>query len=414
MSMQHYEGVIGTFDYDDNVWEIRELNEEHYQDLYNFDYDTSHILHLKRGYQGPISLPKGVVSCEGLFCESNLTNCWFEDFDTSEVTNMRFMFGLTIIPRGFILGDKFNTSKVETMRSMFQFTEMPEGFSLGNNFDTSNVEDMSQMFYEVNLDWERQERGGYLPKGFVLGSKFTTSKTNSFLDMFDSVDLKEVNLLKDATFDFSNNDNYGHVFEGCFFPKGFSFGDNFNMCQMGKYYDGLVFYACNFEGDIDFGDKVDVSNDLFTSCRLNGEWIPDEYTTAEIIDLLSPKGKSIIDKILKEIEGLVQQGKTEEAKKKVQEGYINYKGSKDFIKRVGAIIPKETLVEGVYLADPNNPLIKAYVSKEVIPELTKHFNNSQGISKITAGEACSLLYKKYSKVLVNEAMVQYIWDQYLE
>ena len=73
-----------------------------------------------------------------------------DKFDTSNVTNMEYMFhgcGNTAMT-SLDLGDKFDTSNVTNMYSMFSecgYTAMTS-LDLGDKFDTSNVTDMSSMF----------------------------------------------------------------------------------------------------------------------------------------------------------------------------------------------------------------------------------------------------------------------------
>lgn len=127
--------------------------------------------------------------------------------------------------------------------------------------------------------------------------------------------------------------------------------------------------------------------------------------------------ESNIAEVLDEISKLANQGKQQEARRKIADCFIQSgEASKDFLKKASAVVPKEVLLDGVYSADPNSPLVVAYIKKEITPNLAAIFNREtvDGKSRITVSEACAELYKQYSKALVNEAMVLYLGDQYLE
>ena len=164
MSVTHYDGDIGTFDYDTEMFEISRKG----------------YLHLRHSYKGPIDLPHGCKSCRSLFVSRDLTECSFRDFDTSEVTDMGGMFLGCELPDGFTLGDKFDTSKVINMASMFRACELSKGFTLGDKFDTSKVISMSNMF-----------NGCTFSEGFTLGDKFDTSNVENMDHMFFECDFNE-------------------------------------------------------------------------------------------------------------------------------------------------------------------------------------------------------------------------------
>lgn len=82
--------------------------------------------------------------CSFMFYNLTLDNIDLSSFDTSNVTNMSYMFN------GLLFEDKldlttFNTSNVTNMRRMFSENEINE-IDL-SSFDTSNVIDMNRMFY---------------------------------------------------------------------------------------------------------------------------------------------------------------------------------------------------------------------------------------------------------------------------
>ena len=106
------------------------------------------------------------------------------NFDTSNVTNMSSMFfccgqGSPVFTLN--LGNNFDTSKVTMMEHMFMCCGESSGvltLDLGDKFDTSNVTSMTNMF----------TRCGKLSKVFTLdlGDKFYTSKVRSMSLLFSN------------------------------------------------------------------------------------------------------------------------------------------------------------------------------------------------------------------------------------
>ena len=71
------------------------------------------------------------------------------NFDTSNVTNMSFMFNKCNKLKEIKGIDKFNTSKVINMESLFQLCGELQDLDV-TNFDTSNVIDMNALFAGCN------------------------------------------------------------------------------------------------------------------------------------------------------------------------------------------------------------------------------------------------------------------------
>ena len=105
-----------------------------------------------------------------------------EMLDTSNVTNMSFMFnycGATSNTFTLDLGNNFDTSNVTNMSSMFNGCGQDSPvftLNLGNNFDTSKVTMMEHMFMCCG------ESSGVLT--LDLGDKFDTSNVKSMTNMF--------------------------------------------------------------------------------------------------------------------------------------------------------------------------------------------------------------------------------------
>ena len=102
-----------------------------------------------------------------------------DNFDTSNVTNMQSMFSSTGNNAMITLdlGDNFDTSKVTNMNSMFMGTghDAMTSLSLGDKFDTSNVTDMANMFASTGYE---------SMTSLDLGDKFNTSKVTDMTMMF--------------------------------------------------------------------------------------------------------------------------------------------------------------------------------------------------------------------------------------
>lgn len=89
-----------------------------------------------------------VTNMEGMFSEvSKLTNLDLSSFDTSRVTNMGLMFSFTSKLASLNLSN-FNTSQVTVMNRMFSNMSNLASLDL-SSFDTSQVTEMSSMFYNT-------------------------------------------------------------------------------------------------------------------------------------------------------------------------------------------------------------------------------------------------------------------------
>ena len=129
---------------------------------------------------------------------SNLTAINLSSFNTSQVTDMSYIFSYMFKLTSLDLSN-FDTSKVTNMGSMFYY--MPELTTLNlSNFDTSKVTNMSSMFY-------------YMSKLTTLDlSNFDTSKVTNMRDMFSGMsNLTALNL---SSFDVSQVTDMSSMFNG--------------------------------------------------------------------------------------------------------------------------------------------------------------------------------------------------------
>ena len=106
-------------------------------------------------------------------CES-LTSLDLSSFDTSNVTDMNFMFYYCKKLETIVFSNKFLTSNVKKMNSMFSSCESLTSLDL-SSFDTSNVTDMMHMFA---LD--------YSLTTIIVGDGFDTSNVTNSDNMFGS------------------------------------------------------------------------------------------------------------------------------------------------------------------------------------------------------------------------------------
>ena len=120
-------------------------------------------------------------------------------FDTSQVTNMRFMFYNCSSLKSIDLS-RFDTSKVTDMDAMFHGCSSLESIDL-SNFNTSKVTDMGYMFYYCSS-----------LKSIDL-SNFDTSKVTDMDAMFYGCSSLE--FIDLSNFVTSNVIDMGHMFKGC-------------------------------------------------------------------------------------------------------------------------------------------------------------------------------------------------------
>ncbi|MCM1208015.1 MAG: hypothetical protein NC309_03755 [Ruminococcus sp.] len=102
--MKHYEGVLGTFDYDEEEFEVVR--------------EASEYLHYC-GKGNSVDLPEGFILGE--------------KFNTGNVNIMHDMFCGCIFPSNFTLGDKFDARKVIATKDIFKCCVFPSGFVLPNH-----------------------------------------------------------------------------------------------------------------------------------------------------------------------------------------------------------------------------------------------------------------------------------------
>ena len=130
---------------------------------------------------------------------SNVKEIVFDNFDTSQVTNMKCMFRYCSCLTSLDVS-KFDTSKVTNMYGMFWDFRSLASLDV-SKFDTSQVTEMRSMFYScislTSLDV----------------SKFDTSKVTNMSYMFN--ECSNLTSLDVSKFDTSKVINMSHMFEKC-------------------------------------------------------------------------------------------------------------------------------------------------------------------------------------------------------
>ncbi|AJM71687.1 BspA family leucine-rich repeat surface protein [Mycoplasma yeatsii] len=219
----------------------------------------------------PPNLPTFITSLRSAFSgNNNTTISGLENWDTSNVTDMSFMFNNA---HNFNqpLGDKFDTSKVTDMSCMFQ---QARSFNqtLGDKFDTSKVTDMSWMFNKAHNFNQ------------PLGDKFDTSKVTDMSCMFQQA--RSFNQTLGDKFDTSKVTDMSWMFN-----KAHNFnqhlGDKFdtsNVTDMSFMFN----HARSFNQSL--GDKFDTSkvtrmNSMFQEARSFNQHLGDKFDTSNVTDM---------------------------------------------------------------------------------------------------------------------------------
>ena len=220
---------------------------------------------------------------------SNLTSLDVSKFDTSQVTNMYRMFyecnSLTSLDVS-----EFDTSKVTNMNGMFlrcsSLTELDV-----SNFNTSNVTDMEQMFFGCSSLTELDI------------SNFKTSNVTDMNGIFSSC--KKLTSLDVSKFDTSKIRNMGGMFSGCrsLTSLDLSKFDTSNVTSMYK-----MFYGCSSLTSLDLSNfdtsKVTNMQSMFDSCISLTSLDLSSFNTSEVTDMsrmfysgnsLSPVAFEVLD-----------------------------------------------------------------------------------------------------------------------
>ena len=192
-------------------------------------FDTSNVTDMGFMFNNCLKLKKirglekfntiKVIDMKAIFGQCNeIEMLDLSNFDISKITDMGWFFCYCYKLK-YIKGlEKFNTNQVTNMRTMFQACTSLEEIDL-TNFDTSKVTDMGYMFASCN----KLKR----IKGI---EKFNTNQVINMKTMFqDCQELEELDL---SNFDTSNVNDMGYMFANCFKLKRIKGIQKFNTNQV--------------------------------------------------------------------------------------------------------------------------------------------------------------------------------------
>ena len=209
--------------------------------------------------------------CYGLFHNKiNLKDCDLSHADTSNVTNMSYMFYYCQNLTSLDLSG-FDTSNVTNMSYMFSMCSWLTSLDL-RSFDTSNVTDMGYMF-------------AYCTRLKSLGLRsFDTSNVKNMRHMFNSCgSLISLNL---SSFDTSNVTDMCYMFGYCrnLTSLDLSSFDTSNVTDM-----SFMFYDCTSLTSLDVSgfdtSKVTNMSQMFSTCRNLTSLDVSGFDTSNVTDM---------------------------------------------------------------------------------------------------------------------------------
>ena len=214
-----------------------------------------HYDFIKEGkYSFEIVFNSPINNVEGFFEDSyNIISLDLSYFDTSNITNMRYMFNRCNILKEIKGINKIKTNKVTDMEGMFQSCRELEYLDL-SNFDSSNVTKMGFMFNKCSKLKEI--------KGI---NKIKTNKVTDMEGMFQLC--SELEYLDLSNFDSSNVTKMGFMFNKCSKLKEIK---GINNCIINKVTDMEgMFQLCS---ELEYLDltNFDTSNVTSMSCMFAG------------------------------------------------------------------------------------------------------------------------------------------------
>ena len=133
----HYKGELGEFDYDPNIWEIKDNH---------LRFKIKAVTSLPEN----LELPKGCINTSYMFMNCyNLTDISpLQDWDISDVIDISGMFSGCFRLTDLSPLENWDTSKIINISRMFSYCIRLKDLSPLQNWDTSKVEDMSLMFWD--------------------------------------------------------------------------------------------------------------------------------------------------------------------------------------------------------------------------------------------------------------------------
>lgn len=111
------------------------------------------------------------------------------------------------------------------------------------------------------------------------------------------------------------------------------------------------------------------------------------------------KDKATLIDIENEVRKLLSEGKSE------KEVYQTLKSKGN--------VSDNDIVDALLRIDSTSPMVVSFCDKVILPDISSLFQKSGGVSKYTIGEVANILYNKYPRALVNEAIVKVLHNEYL-
>lgn len=289
--------------------DITNLDTSQVQDMSYFLYNVKNLRNITSSNGNHLKTPK-VTTMERFLQVSSwivhprLTNESFayliQDFDTSNVTNMSYMFedvsAVTIMDLRH-----FDVSKVTNMAYMFNDCSKVETINI-DGWDTRSLTNMESMFDTTsklkNIDLTQINTSNVTSMYYTFGrtglpvidiTSWKTSKVGTMQKMFDSAKTTEINM---AYLDVSHVTNFVSLFDGCtnlikvnidgFNFKTHSISSLFNGCSKIEVID----LSKTIVGNLNVSSTQHMNN-MFNNCTklktiyINEGWnLPDTHATA--------------------------------------------------------------------------------------------------------------------------------------
>ena len=250
-------------------------------------WNTSNVTNMSNLFYETKNLTQEIVDCidttncqnmRFLFYESELDEIDLSGWDTSNVTDMSYMFGYTKSLKEVTLGGEFDTSKVKDFSYMFDNSTLSKAPVQQMDFSSaSNVTGMFQYCRNITeLDFSGKTFGSELTSISSISSDCGSMKTFLFQNV-TAENLSSINGLfmrcdSLETIDFSGTDmskitNFGSLFYGC---QQSSFDLSFMDFSNAENINGM-FSCCTNLVSVEWGDtkfdKVTKASSLFSSCN---------------------------------------------------------------------------------------------------------------------------------------------------
>ena len=208
-------------------------------------------------YKIKINLKKNLKNCSSMFSNNdNIIKIDLSSFNTSEVTNMYYMFGRCHFLEEVNLSN-CQTDKVVNMSYLFNKCSTLKKVVFPESFNTQNVENMSYMF---NCCYDLEDI--HFPKSFV------TKKVKNMENMFSKCyKLEKLNL---ENFETNEVTNISYMFEKCYNLKDLLINpDKFKTDKVVKM--GRMFNSCENLEKLNIKSfkysNVKFMNHMFQNCE---------------------------------------------------------------------------------------------------------------------------------------------------